>query len=253
MAEVKRVLSFPNLPGVLFLVTILSGCSLIDLPFYEQEQEVFDLSMLSEAQQKHYELSLHYIDAGHYDIAETKLLSIIEEYPRFADAHNALGVIYERRGRVTEGRESFYQAIKLHPDYAIAVENYSQLTCYTNGPLAMAERGDNEKGERLKSRLYSAAAKCYISKNNFSDGEIMASRAIEFDSTYALSYLYLAKIQDQKKQFELAKQSIDQFNDLNGYTKESAKLGYAINRALNHPKEIQKYQYILATQFNEEI
>ena len=253
MAEVKKVLLFPNLPVTLFLVSIVSGCSLVDLPFYDKKQDVVEMSMLSEAQQKHYELSMNYIDSAHYDIAESKLLSIVEEYPQFADAYNALGVIYERRGRVTEGSEAFYHAIKLNPDYAVAVENYSQLTCYTKGPSVIAESGDSEKEARLKSRLYSAASKCYISKNNFSDGEIMANKAIELDETYALSHLYLARVQNRNKQFELAKQSIDQFNDLNGYTKESAKLGYTINHALNNQKEMQKYRYVLVTQFNEEI
>ncbi|MHC5225611.1 tetratricopeptide repeat protein [Ignatzschineria sp. LJL83] len=253
MSEVKRVLLFPSLPSVVIMVSILSGCSLIEVPFYNSKQEIVELSMLSEAQQKHYELSMNYIDSAHYDIAEEKLLSIIDEYPQFADAYNALGVIYERRGRVTEGSEAFYTAIKINPNYVVAVENYSQLKCYTKGASSMEDDGNEAKELRLKSRLYTAASKCYISKNNFSDGEIMINKAIELDSDYALSYFYLATIQNKNQQFELAKQSIDQFNDLNGYTSESAKLGYTINRALNNQKEMQKYRYVLMTQFNEAI
>ncbi len=232
---------------------LLAGCSMMTHPFSTNEREIVDLSMLSEAQQKHFELSMHYIDSAHYDIAENKLLSVIEEYPDFPDAYNALGVIYERRGRVTESGEAFYQAIILNPDYDIAVNNYSDLKCYVADGDEMQLAADAEADRRVKSRLYTAAVKCYINKNQNFKGQKAAESALVNDEQYALTHFYLAKVQYQNHHYDAAKKSIDRFNDLNGYTRESAGLGYKINQHLNHQDEMKKYQHVLKTQFHEEI
>lgn len=247
LINVLRYLVF----GTIF--SLLTGCAFVNLPFYLDEDEVIDLSMLSEAQQKHFELSLHYIDSVHYDIAETKLLSVIEEYPNFPDAYNALGVIYERRGRVTEAGDAFYKAIKLNPDYDVAINNYSDLKCYVANGDDIRQVAEAEMSHRVKSRLYTAAAKCYINQNNFSKGREAVSEALAVDDQYALSYLYLAKAQYFDLEYQDAKRSIDRFNDLNGYTKESASLGHSISRFLGDSREIEKYQHVLKTQFNGEI
>lgn len=235
------------------MVLLLTGCSIITTPFNANGHEVVDLSMLSEAQQKHFELSMHYIDSAHYEIAENKLLSVIEEYPNFPDAYNALGVVYERRGRVTESGEAFYQAIMFNPDYDIAVNNYSDLKCYVADGDEMQLAADAETDRRVKSRLYTAAAKCYINKNQNFKGQKAAEHALVNDEQYALTHFYLAKIQYQNHHYDAAKTSIDRFNDLNGYTRESAGLGYKINQHLNHQDEMKKYQHVLKTQFHEEI
>lgn len=245
-------LKAPRYFSMSVILFLLTGCAFITLPF-SSDDEIVDLEMLSEAQQKHFELSLHYIDSAHYDIAETKLLSVIEEYPRFPDAYNALGVIYERRGRVTQAGEAFYQAIILNPNYDVAVNNYSDLKCYVTDGDAIKQSADIEIAPRVKSRLYTAAAKCYINKNDFLKGQEAAHDALAFDDHYALSYLYLAKTQYVGQQYQAARRSIDRFNDLNGYTKESASLGYSINRFLNDAKEMKKYEHVLKTQFNGEI
>lgn len=245
--------TFRRYLGKSTIVVALSGCSMVEIPFLSSNQGVIDISMLSEAQQKHYELSLHYIDSAHYDVAETKLLSLVEEYPDFPDAYNALGVIYERRGRVTESGKAFYRAIALNPDYSIAVNNYGDLKCYVAGGEEIEQNAVEARDRRVKSRLYTAATKCYISKNHFSKGREAVEQAIKLDDRYALSYLYLAKIQYHDQQYQDAKQSINQFNDLNGYTKESAQLGYSINRSLKDQQEMTKYQHVLKTQFNGEI
>ena len=234
-------------------ILLLSGCANFPTQFFAGKPEVMDLSMLSEAQQKHYELSLHYIESAHYDVAEEKLASIIEEYPQFPDAYNALGVIHERRGRVSKGGESFLKAIELNPDFDVAVMNYGALKCYTSGATGIIEAISLRYDDRVKSRLYSTAAKCYINNHELALGQQTVDTAIALDDSYAPSYLYLAQIHYQNKQYESAKQSVDRFNDLQGYTYESAKLGLSIHRYLKDQREVTKYQHVLATQFNEEV
>lgn len=232
-------------------LSVLAGCSSLSIPFIaDSKTRAIEFSMLSEAQQKHYELSLHYIESGHYDVAQGKLLALIEEYPNYPDAHNALGVIYERRGRVTIASESFLEAIKLKPEYDVAVLNYGRLMCYMDNSAGIIAASEAMNDKRVKSRLYTANARCYISNNDYKNAQIDILKAIGFDDQYAAAYLILAEIYQHNSAFSLASGALNQFNDLNGYTKESARLGVEINQKLGNTVEVAKYQNVLTTQFS---
>lgn len=233
----------------LLMILILGGCSHFSIPFMDSTPEVVDFSQLSEAQKKHYELSLNYIQSNHYSVAEGKLLSLIEEYPTYPDAYNALGVVYERRGRVTVASEAFLQAITLKPDYDTAIENYSRLMCFVSGGEGIVDASSSVEQGQVKSILYTAASRCYISKNEYEKARSVVEYAIDNNPNYALNYLYLAQIELNDLDYIAAKNAIDQFNDLNGYTKESAGIGLLISQNLGDQSEVEKYQSVLNTQF----
>ncbi len=235
---------------------LLLGCS--TLP--SNEGIPVTLAELSEAEQKHYELSLHYIDNAHYEAAAEKLQALLQQHPTFSDGYNAMGVLYERRGRVTKGSEYFLEAMILNPNYNMAVINYSHLMCYKSGSRGILERieslptliSNQEKRVKIESRLYTALLKCYIKENYLQNGQQVAEKAIILDPDYALTYLYFADILYRQQQYKSAQEAIDQFNDLNGYSRESALLGLKISNALQNQDEINKYQYVLKTQFDED-
>ncbi len=238
--------------GILTAVFIV-GCAHVSNPFGDSRSDVIAFSELSEAQQKHYQLSLNYIESNHYDVAQGKLLSLIEEYPTFPDAYNALGVVYERRGRVTIASEAFLNAMALNPEYTTAIENYSRLMCYVAGGDSIVSDSDSIESGQLKSMLYTAASRCYINKNEYAKAMVVVKKAIAGNPSYALNYLYLAQIELYNHDYVAAKKSIDRFNDLNGYTKESAEIGLLINQSLGNSTEIEKYQHVLETQFKTRV
>ncbi len=237
------------------LLLLMVGCASLSQNF----QAPVTLAELSEAEQKHYELSLHYIDTAHYEAAEEKLQTILQQHPTFSEGYNALGVLYERKGRVTKGSEYFLKAIELDPYYDIAVINYSQLMCYKSGSKGILEtielipkQPPSENRIKIDSRLYTALLKCYIKENYLQNGQEVAEKAITLDPDYALTYLYFADILYRQQDYSKALAAVDRFNDLAGYNRESALLGLKISRALHNQDEINKYQYVLKTQFDED-
>lgn len=238
-----------RLAVLLSFLMFLSGCSVIPTAIFKTEDSKTDISQLTEAQQKHYELSLHYIESQHYDVAESKLDTIIAEYPNFPDAYNALGVVYERRGRVTPALAAFLKAVSINPQYDTAVENYGNLKCYISGGDGIEYDAKMEKDDRVKSRLHMAAARCYIKQSDFDKARLSVQTAIEKDDQYAMSYFELARIEQHAGDAGAANKALNQFHDLNGYTKASAELGLIVNKQLSNQPEIEKYQYVLSTQF----
>lgn len=239
------------------LLLLMVGCASLSQNF----QAPVTLADLSEAEQKHYELSLHYIDTAHYDAAEEKLQTILQQHPNFSEGYNALGVLYERKGRVTKGSEYFLEAMKLNPHYDVAVVNYSQLMCYKSGSDGISQAIESEAKSiamvenriKIESRLYTALLKCYIKENYLQNGQEVAEKAITLDPDYALTYLYFADILYRQQHYTKAREAIDRFNDLQGYSRESALLGLQISNALQNQDEINKYQYVLRTQFDEDL
>ena len=240
--------------GALLCISIfLTGCAISPTTLFNTKESKTDLAQLSEAQQKHYELSLHYIESQHYDVAESKLDSIILEYPNFPEAYNAIGVVYERRGRVTPALAAFLKAITIDPQYDTAVENYGTLKCYVGNGDEIEEDIKASNANSVKSRLHTAATRCYIKQGNFDKARSSVQAAIEKYDQYAMSYLELARIDLHAGDASAANIALNQFHNLNGYTKASAELGLAINQTLNNQPEVEKYQYVLSTQFKNRV
>lgn len=240
-----------KISGALCALTFLSACAIMPASILGGQEKRIDFSQLSDAQQKHYELSLHYIESGHYDVAASKLEAIILEYPTFPDVYNALGVVFERRGRVSNALASFLKAVEIYPEYDTAITNYGSLKCYLDGGSGILLDVATVESDRVKSRLYTVAARCYINKSDYENAYDAVQKAQHYDDTNAMSYLELAKIHLYRGSIEASRVALDRFNDLNGYNLESAQLGMTINRQLNDQVEVDKYQNVLATQFKD--
>ncbi len=235
---------------ILMLVLCVTGCASILLP--HESDKVLTIDDLSDADQKHYELAQHYIQSHHYNAAEKKLNELITRYPLYADLYNSYGVLWERRGRMTKASESFLKAITLNLNHQVALENYGVLLCHSDNEQFIVDGDRSKNHKKLLSRLYSAASKCYISRNNFNLAQESIEKAITLDNEFALNYLYLAQIYYHNQLYHKAILALDRFNDLNGYSKKSAQLGVLLSVKLNNEAEINRYRYILSTQFNEE-
>lgn len=204
---------------------------------------------LSLADQKQYELSLYYIESGHYKSAREKLERLVLDNPNFPGAYNSLGVIYERRGRVTLAADYFLQAIQLNPNYDTAIKNYGVLMCYVVGGDGIISIAKGRYQMIVKSRLYSEAARCYLDKERYQQASEALEKSLQFDADYADSYLIKAKLDYKLAQYESAESAIFYFNDLNGYTKESARLALILAEKRGNQADIDRYKNVLVEQF----
>jgi tetratricopeptide (TPR) repeat protein len=96
-------------------VRLVAGCLLIVIlalkgraqaPSAEEQQYLFSVLPL--------------IERGELSNAEQRLLSGIEQYPRSAILHNALGIVYRKQGEMDKAAASFRKAIDILPSFTAA-------------------------------------------------------------------------------------------------------------------------------------
>ena len=70
-----------------------------------------------------HEYASQLFDEGNYAEAEPILKDIISMYPRFADVHNKLGIIFHIKGNLNQAVLYFKKALELNPNYTEASLN----------------------------------------------------------------------------------------------------------------------------------
>ncbi len=229
---------------------VLTGCATTPFLAGELRGKSTPFEALSEADQTHYQLSLEYIESANYGAAKSKLERILENSPNFAQGHNALGVLYERRGQVTLAQEHFLQAMMLDPFDEVATQNYLTLRCYLKGDEALSLESEMPSRKSIKAPLLAGAGICALGKDAWQKAEDYAERGIVADKQYPENYYLLALVKEQRGEHLAAMAVLDQYNDLRGYSEKSAELGLRLSRALKNRGDEARYAQVLATQFH---
>lgn len=196
-----------------------------------------------------YELGTSYVNSANYEAAEEKLLKAVSGNPNFPDVYNALGVLQERRGKVSDASDFFAKAISLDPYYEQAMVNYTRLLCKQRGKDSLASTAAGSSPNSVRAGLYAGASECAEFLQQSGEALQYAELAIMSDPTYPLSYYHQAQALLSLNRGAEALAALDIYHDLKGYTYNSAQLGLAAARSANNSGAIEKYQNVLQTQF----
>ncbi len=196
-----------------------------------------------------YELGTSYIMSANYDVAEDKLMKVVTRSPDFPDVYNALGVLQQRRGKITDASTFFAKAISLDPEYEQAMTNYTRLQCEHGGLATVASAAQGAQGGTVQAGLYAGAAECAIHYKEPAAALQYANNAISIDPRYAPSYLHKARAFGALRQGAEGLSALNQYHDLKGYTLPSAQLGEELAKLAKDGREAAKYKNVIATQF----
>ena len=76
---------------------------------------------------KEYAKALKLNKKGKVDEAESRLLSAVEIYPKYATAWNSLGEIYQGKNQIEEASDAYSRALKADPKYTVPYLHLTQL------------------------------------------------------------------------------------------------------------------------------
>lgn len=137
------------------------------------------------------------IALGNFEQATTDLRAALLRDPDFACAHNALGVAYQRLGKLKEARASYDEAARLTPSWAlpqvqiagllIAAGKTKEAIPYLERAVAMSPNATNNRW---------TLARAYRTANQLKEAIEAGQRLIRLAPDYAPGYYELARALD---------------------------------------------------------
>lgn len=229
------------------LVASLAGCA--GLPGSEGQRA--GTREYTEAAQINFQLGVGYLQTGRFEIAREKLLKALEFDPRMAEAYNALGVLYEEMGETEAAEANFGEAVRVRPDYTVALMNHARLQCL-NGYHGAGEQRflDLAAGRpEIRAAAYTGAGVCMVQSGSTVSAESYFRQALDLDPGMALALLELTEILYAQGQFQQARGFLQRYHDVAGFSPRSLLLGVNIARALDDAPMVSRYSELLRSRF----
>ena len=147
--------------------------------------------------------------AGNKNGAIAEFSKAIELNPKYAEAYNGRGTVYNQLGKYDQAIDDFDKAMEINPKYAEAYNNrrcsYSALEinpelapCYYNRGIAYGKRGNYNQAIKDYSRAieldpkfaaaYTNRGIAYYNLRNYNQAIMDYSRAIEINQKNAIPY-----------------------------------------------------------------
>ena len=141
---------------------------------------------------KHYQNGRDWLDLDFPELAKRQFESALEEFPKFADAHYQLGLLYKKDGDIEKALARFRSIL------LIDAENFNLV------PL-LQEIGDNA----VAAEDYVQAVNAYqIILTHYPEHEAIPSL------TYKTGFLLMKELKDTKAALELLQKAVEQFPNL---------------------------------------
>jgi Tfp pilus assembly protein PilF len=168
---------------------------------------------------------------GDHKKAAEQLEKAIVAYPNFAQAYNALGMVYLKQADVGKAVEALATAFKLKPDDADINLNYGIALLQKKDFAASEERlrgALKEKDELASAHYYLGLA--LFSQKKYADAQAELERAISLPGgdNYALAHKYLGGIYWSQSDYKRAADELEKYLKLSPKAADAEKTKDAI-------------------------
>jgi type IV pilus assembly protein PilF len=195
---------------------------------------------------------VQYLENGRLDVALEDLKHAVELDEGNAEAHNALGVVYERLNQAEEAERQYQRALALDENHFAAANNYGRLLC--------AERKYDQAMKRFQTVIdaksyptpwlaQTNAGLCAKAQGLGADAENFLRKALESNPNFAPALLEMAKLSLDKRNYLSARAFLQRFESVVGPTPEALFLGLQTEQALGNRKDAEAYRKRLQQQF----
>lgn len=196
---------------------------------------------------------IEYMRIGKYDVAMERLQAALATDPDYAEAHNAIAVLYEQLGQIKEAKEHFELATTLKPTDSDIHNNYGQFLCKQDQWL----EADKHFLKSIENPLYRTpyfpytnAALCALRNSDVAKAEIYLRKALQLNSKFNKALYWMAQLSYDQGFYDQAIDYLKRYlNEMEQPTAESLWLGFRLGRALNDTKAVEYYAQLLRTQY----
>lgn len=244
---------------VLSLVTVLSaGCAVTTTTNEngtEVEAGLSDAAKLRAAN-LNIQLGMSYLSQNYTDLAKRKLLKAIELMPDLPEAHAAMGYYYSQVKDIPAAHQEYQRALNLGANNPVVFNSYGLFLC-SIGEYQTANsyflRAINVPSYTEVGTSYLNAGLCAQQAGDNANAEAYFVKAVEQNPKLALAYLNLAKLNYDAKQYKLAEQYLDKYNQNAPATPESLHLAIALAEQAGDNNRAASLRLLLQARFPSQV
>jgi len=198
------------------------------------------------------EKGVHYLEAGQYEIALQDLNKAVELEGDNSEAHNALGVLFQRIEERSQAERHFRLALSLKPDNYGARNNFGRFLCMTGQPNEAFEQFAQVTATKLYGQPWiplTNAGICARSIGKPDQAESYLRKALESEPNFPPALLEMARLSRETGQAMAGRGFLQRYLAGVGPTPEALLLGIEIEMALGNSQAAADYMNTLRTKF----
>lgn len=209
-----------------------------------------------EAAEINLQLGVEYMRRGRNDIALNRLTKALKLDDNYAEAHNAIAVLYERLGLNAQAKQHYQRATTLNPNDSDIYNNYGQFLCkqqhWEEANQAFLKALENPVYQTPEIP-YTNAGLCALHNNKISQAETYFRQALQSNPNFASALYQMAQLNYEQKHYQTARDYLTRYESVAPDTPETLWLGIRMARELNKPEVEANYVHRLRRNFPDAV
>lgn len=205
-----------------------------------------------EAAKINFQLGVEYMRRGMNDIALNKLQKALALDKNYADAHNAIALLYDSLGVNQKARSHYQTAATLKPKDSDIHNNYGQFLC-KQGQWTEAEKHFLQALEnpvyRTPEYPYTNAGLCALRNNDPIKAETYFRQALQNNPKFHVPLYQMAQLNFEQRRYQAAHDYLQRYEKVAEHTPKSLLLGVNLARARSDREAEINYALSLRRQF----
>lgn len=234
--------------SVILLLAIVVGCQTTAWPTRSTTQ----VDPNSKAAVINTKVAAEYINRGEYKIALEKLEKALKQDPNLAEAHNTIGVLYQRLKKIDKAEYHFKQAVTRAPYYSEAQNNYGVFLC----EQARYKEAEQRFLTAISNPLYPKSAQAYENAGLCVDkipdttlAEKYFRTALTLNPHLRKSLLKMADLSYQNIDYLTAREYIKRYHKVSRWTPQALLIAIKTEYKLGDDDKVASYALLLKGQF----
>lgn len=197
-------------------------------------------------------LGVGYMRNGRDDLAWDRLQRAVEADPRYAPAHNALGLLHDKRNEPENAEKHYRRAVELNPEDPPALNNYGLFLCrkerYEEAEEHFRRARANPRNENPESTYYNAG-QCRFLNGNLEEAEGYLRSALQIDPKLPGALISMAELSFKRDRPLAARGYLQRYLEVKSHTPRSLWLGIQVEQALGDKDTVSSYSMLLKSNY----